>query len=133
MAIGILQRATSWRTCSIKLSPVDGFKSMTTATGKAASVPCANSKTRVALNLKSPKSMKPASGFLGKLRSMVSGARPDPYFANLGCGGGFFFRWGNFGFVFRSPHVISHDLRTRLPLNDGRLAGGFFYPCLVHF
>ncbi len=77
--------------------------------------------------------MKPASGFLGKLRSMVSGARPDPYFVNLGCGGCFHSDWVNFDFVSQSPDVIQHDLRTRLPLNDGSCAVVYHSHVLEHF
>jgi predicted SAM-dependent methyltransferase len=77
--------------------------------------------------------MKPASGFLGKLRSMVSGARPGPYFVNLGCGGCFHSDWVNFDFVSQSPDVIQHDLRTRLPLNDGSCAVVYHSHVLEHF
>jgi predicted SAM-dependent methyltransferase len=76
--------------------------------------------------------MKPASGFLGKLRSMVSGARSDPYFVNLGCGGCFHSDWVNFDFVSQSPDVIQHDLRTRLPLNDGSCAVVYHSHVLEH-
>jgi len=77
--------------------------------------------------------MKPASGFLGKIRSMVSGARPDPYLANFGCGGCFHSDWVNFDFVSQSPDVIQHDLRTRLPLNDGSCAVVYHSHVLEHF
>jgi predicted SAM-dependent methyltransferase len=77
--------------------------------------------------------MKPASGFLGKLRSMASGSRPDPYLANLGCGGCFHSDWLNFDFVSHSPDVIQHDLRTRLPLNDGSCAVVYHSHVLEHF
>jgi predicted SAM-dependent methyltransferase len=77
--------------------------------------------------------MKPESGFLGKLRSMASGSRPGPYFANLGCGECFHSDWVNFDFVSHSPDVIQHDLRTRLPLNDGSCAVVYHSHVLEHF
>jgi predicted SAM-dependent methyltransferase len=77
--------------------------------------------------------MKPVSGFLGKLHSMVSAARPAPYLANLGCGGCFHSGWTNFDLVSQSPHVIQHDLRTRLPLSDRSCAVVYHSHVLEHF
>lgn len=77
--------------------------------------------------------MKPGSGFLDKLRSIVSGATAGPYFVNLGCGGCFHPDWVNFDFVSQSSHVIQHDLRTRLPLDDGSCAVVYHSHVLEHF
>jgi predicted SAM-dependent methyltransferase len=77
--------------------------------------------------------MKLVSGFLAKLCSTVFGARPNPYFVNLGCGGCFHSEWVNLDFVSQSPDVIQHDLRTRLPLNDGSCAVVYHSHVLEHF
>lgn len=76
--------------------------------------------------------MKPASGFLGKVRSLVSGRRPVPWLVNLGCGGCFHPDWVNFDFVSQSPEVIQHDLRERLPLDDGSCAVVYHSHVLEH-
>jgi predicted SAM-dependent methyltransferase len=76
--------------------------------------------------------MKLASGFLAKLRSTVFGARPNPYFVNLGCGTCFHSDWVNLDFVSQSPDVIQHDLRTRLPLHDGSCAVVYHSHFLEH-
>jgi predicted SAM-dependent methyltransferase len=76
--------------------------------------------------------MKLASGFLAKLRSMVSGARPKPYFVNLGCGACFHSDWVNIDFVSQSPDVVQHDLRTQLPLNDESCAVVYHSHFLEH-
>lgn len=63
---------------------------------------------------------------------MVSGTRPAPYFVNLGCGGCFHPDWVNFDFVSQSPEVIQHDLRERLPLDDGSCAVVYHSHVLEH-
>ena len=51
---------------------------------------------------------------------------------NLGCGGCFHPDWVNFDFVSRSPEVIQHDLRERLPLDDRSCAVVYHSHVLEH-
>lgn len=52
---------------------------------------------------------------------------------NLGCGDVFLPSWANFDFVARPPHVVRHDLRTRLPLPDAACAVVYHSHVLEHF
>jgi predicted SAM-dependent methyltransferase len=76
--------------------------------------------------------MKPAFGLLGRLRSKISGTRPEPYLVNLGCGACFHPDWVNFDLISQSPDVIEHDLRTRLPLDDASCAVVYHSNVLEH-
>ncbi|MBC8002130.1 MAG: methyltransferase domain-containing protein [Opitutaceae bacterium] len=76
--------------------------------------------------------MKPVFGWLNK-RNPPDPVRPRPWMVNLGCGGCFHPDWINLDFVASSPEVIQHDLRTRLPFEDGSCEMVYHSHVMEHF
>ena len=76
--------------------------------------------------------MKPASGFLAKVRTWFGGGVPDAK-VNLGCGSHIHPDWVNVDMVARSPGVITHNLRERLPFEDASFGVVYHSHVLEHF
>jgi SAM-dependent methyltransferase len=75
--------------------------------------------------------MKPASGWLNKLRTLLPGERA-PLLINLGCGARFHPAWVNLDIAPQSAEVQRHDLREPLPFGDATCAAVYCSHVLEH-